>query len=387
MTTTSIVALGVSAVLCWFATSRHRPHATASPASVLDEIVREGGAPGAQYVHLDRDRVMFSHTAGVADVARQLPVTQATVFAGYSTTKTFTAAAVLRMAAASRIDLDAPVSRYLPELGDAAMPTVRQTLQHTGGWANPIPVGWVHPLKDDATFDREAFTRRVLARYGRPGAVGKSFAYSNVGYLVLGEILQRVSGRDLRALLTDGILEPLALADGETLRFALGAHGPLATGYVRCWSLLDIALGWFLDRRQNLLPAVDGWIGFRPLTVDGAAYGGIFGNARGFGRYLQAMLREAPPFDGGLVNALSAPGTLADGRPTPAAHGWFRGQLTGEPYLHHAGGGGGFYCEIRMYPRLGRASVVMFNRSAMSDEKLLDRIDATLVAASDGGTR
>ncbi len=54
---------------------------------------------------------------------------------------------------------------------------------------------------------------------------------------------------------------------------------------------------------------------------------------------------------------------------------WFTGKLNGIQYYTHAGGGGGFYCEIRIYPDPGVGSVVMFNRTGMRDERFLDKLD------------
>jgi D-alanyl-D-alanine carboxypeptidase len=54
---------------------------------------------------------------------------------------------------------------------------------------------------------------------------------------------------------------------------------------------------------------------------------------------------------------------------------WFAGQLDGISYFAHAGGGGGYYCEIRLYPEKQIGSVIFLNRTGMSDERLLDRID------------
>jgi len=54
---------------------------------------------------------------------------------------------------------------------------------------------------------------------------------------------------------------------------------------------------------------------------------------------------------------------------------WFRGELAGQEYYMHAGGGGGYYCELRIYPGLGMGSVIMFNRSGMTRENFLDKLD------------
>ncbi|MFT5167538.1 MAG: D-alanyl-D-alanine carboxypeptidase [Saprospiraceae bacterium] len=54
---------------------------------------------------------------------------------------------------------------------------------------------------------------------------------------------------------------------------------------------------------------------------------------------------------------------------------WFTDQLNGQKYYTHAGGGGGYYCEIRIYPETGIESVLFFNRSAITDERFLDELD------------
>jgi D-alanyl-D-alanine carboxypeptidase len=63
------------------------------------------------------------------------------------------------------------------------------------------------------------------------------------------------------------------------------------------------------------------------------------------------------------------------GKNTGMCLGWFSGELNGVKYYAHAGGGGGYYCEIRIYPRINRGSVIFFNRTGMSDERYLDKID------------
>jgi hypothetical protein len=59
---------------------------------------------------------------------------------------------------------------------------------------------------------------------------------------------------------------------------------------------------------------------------------------------------------------------------------WFKGDLQGNTYFAHAGGGF-YYCEIRLYPDLGTGSVIMFNRSGMRDVRFLDNVDKYLIDA------
>jgi D-alanyl-D-alanine carboxypeptidase len=356
----------------------------AAARAFLDTLVRDGKAPGVQYAHFDRDRLLLEYAAGSADLRGKVLVDAHTTFHGYSVTKTFTAAVVCKLAAEGKIELDAPISNWVDGLPDERVPTVRQTLQHVGGWRNPVPVGWVHRALEHSQHDEAAFFARIMREHGRLASQpGEKFAYSNVGYLVLGELVRRVSGRTYTEYVEQELLAPLDLASDAKLGFAYSSAGH-AKGYVRRWSFLGLAVGLFIDRSQFLGPPEGAWNPFVPLQVDGAAYGGLLGNARGFGRYLQAILRREGPLSEELVRVMFEPGRLANGERTPAAHGWFRGEVEGHVYFQHAGGGGGYYAEIRVYPGLGRASVLMMNRSAMKDDRLLDRLDALLLPAALG---
>ena len=61
------------------------------------------------------------------------------------------------------------------------------------------------------------------------------------------------------------------------------------------------------------------------------------------------------------------------------SYGWFTGKLNANKYVCHAGGGGGYYCEIRIYTELNMASAFLRNRSSFSDLRLLDKIDARFI--------
>ncbi len=63
------------------------------------------------------------------------------------------------------------------------------------------------------------------------------------------------------------------------------------------------------------------------------------------------------------------------GREVEMTLGWFTGKLNGFDYFAHAGAGGGYYCEMRMYPTRNLATAIMFNRSGIRDERFLDQTD------------
>ena len=354
--------------------------ATAALRTTLAQLVAQRKTPGAQYAFVDEQGILVSAVSGQADLQRSIPVREQTLFHGYSVTKTFTAAALVLLALQKRLDLDAPIVRYLPELADARSPSLRQVLCHTAGYANPIPIGWVHRAAEHDAFDAAAFFAQVADKHGRVlRPPGETFAYSNVGYLFLGEVVQRVSGLPFAAFVEQQIIAPLRLPEGAVLRFSMGDPAAHARGYVARWSVLNALLGLFISRRRVLAGTHSGWTQFHDMQVHGAAYGGILGNAAGFARYLQALLRKDPPFSAEVCECLFAPQKTHAGADIPMALSWFRGACRGEPYFDHAGGGGGYYCELRLYPQRRCASVLLLNRTGVKNDHLLDGIDAPLL--------
>lgn len=347
----------------------------------LRELIVEQQTPGLQYLFVDADKVLFEFHGGSADLNRKLPVRKSTTFNGYSITKTFTAAAILTLAQEGNIGLDKPISQYLTDLPYQHSPTIRQTLQHMGGFPNPNPLSWVHLAKEHASFDEQAFVRQVV--HDNPGldfSPGEKVAYSNVGYLLLGEVVHRVSGRTYIDYVQDQIIKPLSLSNDDHIAFTINDPANHARGYIRRWYWLNLLLGWFLDRNKFMGQAVDGWVPFSHILTNGNAYGGLVGNAGGFATYLQAMLAVRPPFNREMLDLMWKTGTTNDGKPTRRGLAWLHGKYEGLSYFSHTGGGGGYYCEMRIYPDANRASVIMTNNTGISNQHYLDRIDRFFLA-------
>ena len=352
----------------------------------LDRLIAQGRSPGVQYLFLSADAVLYSCNGGMANLPERVPVSDRTTFNGYSVTKTFTAAAVLQLVEQGKLGLDRPIAQYLDRFPFPKSPTVRETLSHTGGFPNPNPMSWVHLADEHAAFDKAQFVHEVLRSHDRlKSEPGHAYAYSNVGYLLLGEVVEKVSGQAYTEYVEQHLIRPLRLRDGETLEFALTLPQAHAHGYIERWSLLNLVLGFFIDRDRYIDARSGRWVQLRNLYVNGAAYGGLIGNARGFARYLQALLGRDDYLSPQNRALLFTPARGPGGTELARSVGWFVGNLTGETYYAHPGGAAGYYCEMRIYPRIGRASVVMFNRTGVRDERLLDRIDGFLLAAK-GGT-
>ncbi len=199
-------------------------------AAVIEAFRRRTGAPGVSVAIRWPDGTAWTFASGLADVAAGRPVTPATPFAIASVTKTFTAALVLELVGEGRLGLDDPVGRWLPDLGLPTGITVRMLLDHTSGLGDPFL---------EATVDRELRAdpsaiwtpERFLAALPKPRvAPGKGWFYSNANYVVLGLLVERLTGRPYAEVLRTRFLEPLGLASALVQPDRPGAVAP-AHGY------------------------------------------------------------------------------------------------------------------------------------------------------------
>ena len=118
------------------------------------------------------------------------------------------------------------------------------------------------------------------------------------------------------------------------------------------------------------------WKPFHNFYVNGTSYGGLIGTAPAFTKYVQALLNaKSILLSDDYKKMLFTENYTTGMKATGMCLSWFAGQLNGNKYFDHAGGGGGYYCEIRLYPDKGIGSVIFFTRTGMSDERVLDKVD------------
>jgi CubicO group peptidase (beta-lactamase class C family) len=335
----------------------------------LAEARRKAHAPGLAMAVVRPDGLAYADGVGYADLAGGTAVTPDTAFLWFSMTKVVTATAALRLGDEGRLDLDAPLSLYGSHLrvrsDDRA--TLRQVLAHSAGFANPLPLRWVHPAGSIGP-DADELLRRLLARRGivrrEAGGPGR---YSNVGYLVAADIIATASGVPFERYVEEAILEPLGMTN-TGFRYPDGV--PAATGYVRMprvlTPILDAAMPpGIVGERHGAYTA------FRPFLVDGAGYGGLVGTVRDAGRFLRMHLNDGE-LDGARV---LDPGTargmrriVSPGKPFDHATGWFRRPEGGRTdYVEHFGAGAGFWNAMRLYPDRGVGGVAMTNGTTPFD--------------------
>lgn len=182
----------------------------------VEEQIKEKGIPGASIAIVSGSKTIYAKGFGVRSLQTNLPVTEETTFNTGSIAKNMTSTAILQLRDQGKLKLDDPVQKYIPEFGTAdpkesASITIRQLLTHTAGlgYQAQEAIYW-GPLANRSDKTMEDVLPALLDRklLFEPG---QSFAYSNVGYGLLGLIIKRVSGESYPDYVKHHILQPLGM--------------------------------------------------------------------------------------------------------------------------------------------------------------------------------
>jgi len=352
-----------------------------NPTDTLVALTGIRRTPGIQYVAVNATSVARAYVAGAADLCSDRSMEADTTLMAYSMSKTITAAAALQLVESGRLRLDDPIEQYIPASPYGPRVLVGHLISHTSGIPNPIPLRWVHSADAHATFDEDAALAAVLQKHPRLTCVpGTRYAYSNIGYWLLGKVVERASGEPLSSYVADRVLRRLEIAPGE-LGYTVGDPARHATGYLEKYSFINLLKPLLID--SQLIGSYCGrWLELRSHYPNGPAFGGLIGCARAFGAFLQDQLRPHSALFNDATRALFfTPQQTTDGRTIPMTLGWHTGSANGQRFFFKEGGGGGFHCMMRLYPDRAAGTVVMSNATGFNVSALLSAIDPTIVGS------
>ena len=300
-------------------------------------------APGAAVIVTEHGETVYAAGRGLADVEARTPITPQTVFRIGSITKQFTAAVILQLAQEGRLSLDDPLSRFFPDYPPpGAGATVRQLLNHTGGVQSYTGIpGWMVEENTNRAYTTDQLVA-VFRDLPSPSRPGEQWAYNNSGYVLLGAIIERVTGMPWHQAVQERIARPLGLA---SLRYGVGeAEIPaMAHGYT----------------------AGEG--GVHPanrihMSVPHAA-GALVGSVEDLARWAQALHHGrvvAPESYARMI----APTTMPDGNTVPYAFGLSNGDVRGRHAIGHGGGIFGFSTDSLYIPEADLFIAVFANSDA-----------------------
>lgn len=193
----------------------------------LDDRMKEraaGGFAGVLLVAKGGD-VILAKGYGMADRDKKIPVTADTVMCIGSVTKQFTGAAILKLEAQGKLNVTDPITRFFKDVpADKAGITLHHLLTHTAGFADALG-------DDDQVIGRDEYVRLALTSK-LPSKPGERHRYSNVGYSLLGAVIELVTGQSYEQYVHDHLFVPAGMTK-TGYRLPKWAPGELAHGYLR----------------------------------------------------------------------------------------------------------------------------------------------------------
>lgn len=351
--------------------SGHGSAAAAADASLSEQVRRiiesptGSKGPGCVVGVFQDGKPVIETAAGHADIARGRLLSSATQFYAASLSKQFTALAAIRLAEQGRLDLDASIRSYIREFPDyGAAITARMLMHHSSGLRD-----WLHLAtlsgSSASNLDRNAALTLVI-RQGAPNfEPGTRYLYSNSGYLVLAEIVERVSGEPFPRHLERTLLRPL----GMTSSFFMDGKKPespsLAHGYVE--------RGGEYQFRDNY-PRISGSGGLITTLSDLARFeAAMVGDGAIVTPFARRLLLEPGMLAGGIPAVDGAKGLVYGG-------GVAVGRPDGRLVVRHGGSADGFTNLYVRYPEQRRATILLCNQGGLELDPKASAIEAAAFA-------
>ena len=312
--------------------------------SYLDSLATDNKLSGAVLVAKD-GATIASKASGMANQATGTPITLETKFNLGSMNKMFTAVAIAQLAQQGKLDFNDPISKHLPDYPNkdvAGKVTIHQLLTHTSG----MGMYW----NDKFMAQREKLVT-VAAHF--PLFVsdpllfpsGEKFQYSNSGYMVLGAIIEKISGQDYYSYVQEHIYKPAGMTD--TGFYEPGREIPnLAIGYSRMSP----------DGKQ-LAEARDNT---NTREVRGGPAGGGYSTVEDLVKFHMA-LRSYKLLNEEYTKLVTTGKVDAGGPIGRYAYGFGDKVFGGKHIVGHNGGAPGIAANFEMYPELGYTSVILMN--------------------------
>ncbi|HEX6847607.1 MAG TPA: serine hydrolase domain-containing protein [Chitinophagaceae bacterium] len=301
--------------------------------------------PGLQIVVIQKGKIMKAKSYGVANVELNAPVNNETMFEIASNTKQFTAGGIMLLVEDGRLRLEDKITKYLPglpELYNAI--TVRNLLNHTSGVKDYI---------EEFSLNRRAdYTNAELIKHIGANQLnfppGENARYSTTGYLLLGLIIEEITGKPYGDFLQERIFKPLGMTRTRVINLAEIIPNR-ASGY----SLKNDTLRNGRYVAQTLRAGAD--IGLMTTAIDMAKWDACFNTTKIFKQ--------------STVNAMFTPARLNDGTYAyhewiaPFGFGWFIDDYFGQKNINHGGTFiTGFSSEISRYVDDGMTIIILNNR-------------------------
>jgi D-alanyl-D-alanine carboxypeptidase len=318
------------------------------------DVVQRKGLAGLSLAVVKDGEVVLAKGYGKRSLEAGSPVEPETPFAAGSVTKQFACACILLLAEDGKLSVDDKVAKYFPDLTRAGDITLHQLMSHTSGYPDYYPLDFVDrrllkPTPVDSIIKEYAGARLDF----EPGT---RYSYSNTGYLILGRVVEKVSGEPFGEVLRKRIFVPAGMT--RSAFEPAGADPSRARGY------LPFALGTL----EPAKPEAEGWL---------YAAGGLWASASDLARWDIALM-SGKILKPESLKLMTTPVTLSDGRIKDYGCGLVVARNGAETILSHGGAVSGFRATNILVPRTKSAVVVLIN-DEQSDPAIAQAIVGLLI--------
>jgi len=331
---------------------------TENPDSVIVREMSERRIPGLQVAVVKDGKIVFSKSYGTANLEYKVPVTAQTLFDINSCTKAFTGVAIMQLAAAEKIDLSSPVSRYLDSLPAAWQKvTIRQLLTHVSGIPDIAHVLDAAPGGLEGLGGEQVAWKKTMA-LPMDFPTGERYRYNQTNYALLGKIIDKVSGEPFVSYFEHGQFRPAGMTST-----GFGGSRDVIPGMAQTYTYV-----WSLDGEQ--LPQQTLINSYADFPLFRRTASGMISTATDVANWL-ISLQNGKLLHQRSLDTLWTPGRFNNGSPTLWALGWVTRARDAHPAILASGGGRSAFI---VYPHDGLSIVILTNLAGAFPERFFDEV-------------
>lgn len=339
---------------------------TLSLTTKVDELFSEWNkpdSPGFALAIVKDSEIVYKRGYGTADLEHNIPISSISVFDIASTSKQFTAMCIALLARQGELSLDDEVQTYISEMPWYEYPiTVRHLIHHTSGLRDYLYLMESAGMRFENDYPDDEIIDLIACQKELNFKPGEKYSYSDSGYLLLGEIVKRVSGKSLAAFAYENIFRPLGM---------------------RATHFHDDFTRIVKDRAIGYSPKDEGGFRIEMSILDVVGDGGVFTTVEDLCLWDRNFYQNRlGGYGQDLIKEITTPGTLNSDESLDYAFGLVLGQYRGLQTVSHGGSWMGYRSEMLRFPQQRFSAICLSNLGNANPEELARKV-ADLYLASE----
>lgn len=330
----------------------------------IDSLFQEWdkpNSPGCALGIIKQGELVYAKGYGLANLEYEIPNSANSVFRIGSTSKQFTAACIVMLANQGKLNLDDTLNKFFPEFPDYSKKiTVKNLLNHTSGIRDYLMISYLKGFSDDTYYQDKDIMSWLINQDELNFSPGEEYLYSNSGYWLLGQIVNKVSGMNMADFARIEIFEPLEMNNTHFHN----DHNVIVK-----------------NRSSGYMPDGDTGYKISMTTLDMIGDGGIFTTINDIKKWDNAFY-ESDILKSDFWTAMTEKGILNNGEQIDYASGLGIGEYRGLQTISHGGAFVGFRAELMRFPDQ-KVSIAIFANRGDANPTSLARKVADIVLTDD----